>query len=386
MVLSAANNITKIRFLIFTLFLFCLPLLGNALRVANLFHIAFGLFLLSLLINRPFRQQLLSDRDLLTGIAAAGLFLGYFSLSNLWSDNPGNFSSTFKHSFYILVFVVLFTHLNRKLSYSILFASIVILCLLTFWYVDKTHFLTKRLAKGFFAAPDNVIDLAGYFGLGIFFGLMLIRETGRHVFYVPVAVLFIAMLLTQSRGPILALLVSCLLLLLRFHKGHIRHLLITFAIIMGVALLAYFTHYSDELIARFIASYNQSFVRFGIWAHTLEVALQKPLFGWGFDKQLTFTNSIGQHIHTTHSVYFSTLLKGGFAGLFFLLIMVGYGLHRARLHYKHGGELEACIYCFSLLFYLTQGMFVIGNPDIYWVMFWLPYAVVLAPYARPIKE
>lgn len=381
----ASENLTKARLFIFTLFLFFMPLFSETLRVTNLFHISFGLFLLSLLVSKPFRAQLASDANLLKGMAAIGLFLAYFSLSNLWSDNPGNISSTLKHSLYLLVFVALIAQLKNKVSYSVLFASITLLCLLTLWYVDKNRLLTHRLTHGFYAAPENVIDLAGYFGVGIFCGLMLIRETGRHIFYLPIALLFGAMLLTQSRGPVLALAIALLPLLLRFHKGHTRHLLIAAALFIAIAFLAWFTHYSDELIARIVASYQQSFVRFGIWSHTLEVALQKPWFGWGFDKNLMFVNSIGQHIHTTHSIYFSSLLKGGFVGLFILLAMIAYGLYRARLHFKHGQELEACLFCFSLLFYLTQGMFIIGNPDTYWLMFWLPYALVLAPVKRQIN-
>ncbi|ARJ41991.1 hypothetical protein B1H58_08095 [Pantoea alhagi] len=382
---SVVNNITKASQFIFMLFLFFLPLLGEEFRVTNLFHVSFGLLLLSFLINKPFRQQLVNDHALLKGIAAMGLFLCYFSLSNLWSDNPGNIISTLKHSFYIIAFSVLFLQLNKKVSYSILFFSITLLCILTLWEVDKRHFLTMRLDNGFFAAPDNVIDLAGYFGLGIFFGLLLIRETGRHIFYIPIAVLFIAMLLTQSRGPVLSLVVASLPLMFRFHKGHMRHLMMAATILILVAFLAYFTHYSDELISRFIASYQQSFIRFGIWSHTVEVALQKPWFGWGFDKNLAFVNSVGQNIHTTHSLYFSTLLKGGFTGLFIFFVMIAYGLYRAWQHFKNHQELEASIFCFSLMFYLTQGMFIIGNPDIYWVMFWLPYAIILTPYGQRSK-
>lgn len=382
---SVADNITKSRQFIFLLFLFFLPLLGEELRVTNLFHISFGIFLLSILINKSYRQQLINDYLLLKGVAAMGIFLAYFSLSNLWSENPQNITSTIKHSLYIISFAILFSQLNKKISYSVLFLSITLLCLLTLCYVDKSHFLTNRLRNGFFAAPDNVIDLAGYFGIGIFLGLALIRETGRHIFYIPIAVLFIAMLLTQSRGPVLALVIACLPLLLKFHKGHMRHFIMTITILIIISFLAYLTHYSDELITRFIASYRQSFIRFGIWSHTIEVALQNPWFGWGFDKNLSFVNSIGQHIHTTHSLYFSAFLKGGFFGLCVLLLMIVYGLYRAWQHYNNNREIEACIFFFSLLFYLTQGMFIIGNPDIYWVIFWLPYAIILTPYRKHSK-
>lgn len=374
---SAIYNISKARNFTFTAFLFFLPLLGEHFRINNLYHISFGLLLLSLFVDKQLRQELIENKPLLKGIIAMGAFLFYFSLSNLWSSNPENITSTLKHSFYIIGFVILFSQINKKLAYSVLFASIVILCLLNFWFVDKTHIFTNRTANGFFAAPDNVIDLAGYFGLGIFFGLLLIRETGKHIFYIPISILFIAMLLTQSRGPVLALIVACMPLLLRFQKSHARHALVAVVILIIIAILGYFTHYNDQLISRFLNAYKQSFIRFGIWEQAINLSLQKPWFGWGFDKQLSFINSIKQHIHTTHSIYFSALLKGGFIGLFTLLTMIGYGLYRAKLHFKGGQAIEASLILFSLMFFLTQGMFIIGNPDIYWVNFWLPFAVIL---------
>jgi hypothetical protein len=34
------------------------------------------------------------------------------------------------------------------------------------------------------------------------------------------------------------------------------------------------------------------------------------------------------------------------------------------------------------MFYVTQGMFVISNPREYWVLFWLPLAII---FSTPVK-
>lgn len=59
---------------------------------------------------------------------------------------------------------------------------------------------------GFFGAPANVIDLAGYFTLGTFYVPYHYARHGTLWLYLPVAVLLLALLLIQSRGPLLSLL------------------------------------------------------------------------------------------------------------------------------------------------------------------------------------
>lgn len=75
-------------------------------------------------------------------------------------------------------------------------AVLVVLTLLT---VTKEMILTHHLIDGFSGAPSNVVDLASYFGVGIFIG--------SHWLYLLVAILLLlAFLLTQSHDLPLSLL------------------------------------------------------------------------------------------------------------------------------------------------------------------------------------
>ncbi|CAK8740283.1 hypothetical protein SODG_003726 [Sodalis praecaptivus] len=97
----------------------------------------------------------------------------------------------------------------------------------------------------FFGAPANVIDLAGYFALGIFMCLIIMRDTGARWLYLPVAVLLLALLLTQSRGPLLSLLCALAVLLTVRSSVRRRHLAAVALIGVGVAALLLMTRFGD---------------------------------------------------------------------------------------------------------------------------------------------
>ncbi|RLR18009.1 hypothetical protein D8L93_04520 [Sodalis-like symbiont of Bactericera trigonica] len=58
-----------------------------------------------------------------------------------------------------------------------------------------------------------------------------------------------------------------------------------------------------------------------------------------------------------------------------LVIMYGFIMAKRQCDRRQG--LEGALFLFAIGFYLTQGMFIIGNPAVAWNMFWFPLAVVL---------
>ncbi|MTD28881.1 O-antigen ligase family protein [Erwinia sp. J316] len=381
--MSAKNNNLIITSMIFfyAAFLFLMPLLGGLGKVNNTFHIALILSVVFLLSNKNIRKEIFSSAEIKTGLVITSIFLFYYSISGLWNANSETLVSDLTHSVYIIFFMAIFyiiSFYNKKnLMLAMVFSSIVILCLLTFFYVNKHTLLHNRLERAFPLAPENVIDMAGYFGVGIFCGLILLRETGKKWLYLPIAMLFVAILLTQSRGPLFSLIIALAPMMLLIKRLHRKDWLIIGLILLAIGLGMVYTNSFDVLIARIQNSYSQSFVRFGIWENALSYIQQKPWFGWGFGQELNFVNEIGQRVHTTHSLYFSSLLKGGIVGGLMLLVVIGYGFYLGWQHIKAHQALEASMFLFVLLFYTTQGMFLIGNPGTSWVMFWLPLAIIM---------
>ncbi|KNC95140.1 O-antigen ligase family protein [Trabulsiella odontotermitis] len=350
-------------------------------RVNLLFHVALSLFLLSFIFSPVVRENVLSDRQYLPAMLLVALFAIYYSLSNLWADHS-HLESSLTHSFYLLVLMALYRQAElagyKKVVIAAAWLGTIALAILTLIYVDKTKIFTQRLSNAFPWAPDNVIDLGGYMALGILFSTLLVREMKTFWVLLPVPLLLLCLILTQSRGPMLALVLAGVMVYLLRPNLNLKFLLGLILLLVVVAATLYFSGFLDRFLQRIESSYQQSFIRFGIWQHAFEVSLEKPFFGWGFDKELTFINSINQPVTTTHSLYFSALLKGGFVGFTLFMAMIGFSLWQCKKHLAANHKAEIAILLFALIFYSTQGMFIISNPREYWVLFWLPLIIALS--------
>jgi O-antigen ligase len=190
---------------------------------------------------------------------------------------------------------------------------------------------------------------------------MLLKEKASHWLYLPVVIMLVMLLLTQSRGPIIALVlaVGCTLHLHVFTR---RNLLIAAALAVLVALLLVMTPVGDMLLARFEELGTQSGLRLSIWHHTLSEMASQPWLGRGFSYELDFINYSGEHITTTHSVYMGALLKGGIVGLLLLLAVIACGLWQAWRKRHTDSRYSLAILFYALVFMASQGMFIISNP------------------------
>lgn len=378
-------NLQRYLFYPFVLFMFLSMIFCGVSRVNILFHITLALFIITMIINSEMRIHFINDRDFLPALGMTTAFLLYYSLSNLWSESS-HLSSAISHSFYLFIFLCLYRQceLQEKKKYIIgaAYFGIVALTILTLIYVNKEYIFQNRLARAFPFSPDNVIDLGGYMALGILLSAILVRETRNYWFYIPVPLLLVCLILTQSRGPFLSMVVAATVAFLCKPKWNFKLLLGSLIILLAIGAILYFSGLFDIFIKRAEESSRAGSVRFGIWQHAFEIAKQKVIFGWGFNKELQFINGFGQPVTTTHSLYLAAFLKGGVVGLLLLLGMVLFAGRQCLRHLAANHKAEIAIIVFSLMFYVTQGMFVISNPREYWVLFWLPLAII---FSTPVK-
>lgn len=374
-------NLQRYLFYPFVLFMFLSMIFCGVSRVNILFHIALALFIITMIINSETRTRFINDRDFLPALGMTGAFLFYFSLSNLWAESS-HLSSAISHSFYLFIFLCLYRQceLQERKKYIIgaAYLGIVALTILTLVYVNKEQIFQNRLSRAFPFSPDNVIDLGGYMALGILLSAILVRETRNYWFYIPVPLLLVCLILTQSRGPFLSMIVAAIVAFLCKPKWNFKLLAGSMIVLLAIGSILYFSGFLDIFIKRAEESSRAGSVRFGIWQHAFEVAKQKMIFGWGFNKELEFINGYGQTITTTHSLYLATFLKGGVVGLLLLLSMIIFAGRQCLRHLAANHKAEIAVIVFALMFYFTQGMFVISNPREYWVLFWLPLAIIFS--------
>lgn len=371
---------------LFLAFSFFSAIFCGKTRVNNLFHLS-AVLLIIMIFSRPLlRQRLFSNQPAMKGMALTLAFLIYYAISALWGAEPGNITSVLTHGGYImlylawLIFLLDGTWRYRLLASIVAGMSLLCLYLAVFDYPAIYHLRqTTKLNPG----PSNVIDLAGYAAIGIILSLILFRDTRHKAALCGIPLLFAFIVLTQSRGPLIALAVG-LVMTTPYHHLSKKNLLATAVVILLTFVAIAFSPQGEMLLARFGELYQQGFVRMSIWRHSLGLIEQAPFFGYGFDKQLNFLNYTGELIHTTHSLYLGALLKGGMVGFVLLAALLSYGVRLAYQHLRSGRRLEAALYLFMLVFYCSQGMFVIANPAEFWYLFWFPVAMVLSQPEREI--
>ncbi len=107
--------------------------------------------------------------------------------------------------------------------------------------------------------------------------LPAVERKAGHYLYLPIAILLVMMVFTQSRGPIIALaLAFCCTLHLRVFTRRNLAIVATLAVVLG--LVFFLTPVGDLLLARFEEMGTQSGLRFSIWRHTLAEIADHP--GW----------------------------------------------------------------------------------------------------------
>lgn len=379
-----ANKIKKANFTFFVAFIFFSAIFCGYTKVNNLLHISIILFLITLAINPESRKIFSINPERKKGFVYVLIFLAYFSVSNLWGSKPSNIESSLTHSIYLLLFLgMLVNILDSGNRYVLLIASIAgLLTLCVYCLVFEYHsILVYRGVSNHHPGPENVIDLAGYAAIGVILCLIVFKEKRNKLILLSLPVFLAVMAISQSRGPMIALIIS-LAIIVPLKKVNLKHIIYSVIAVAVMAVALLYSSMGELLITRFSDIYAQSFLRLSIWSHTLQLISEAPFFGHGFDDRLQFVNYSGEHIQTTHSIYFGTLLKGGIVGLFLLFLVLQQGLRSLIKAVQDGQRFELSLYLFMMIFYLSQGIFVISNPTEYWYLFWFPLAFGLVGNKR----
>ena len=164
----------------FYLFLFFRAVFCMSTRTNNLFHITLALFVLSLLSRQNLSMLVQDCRGKGLILLAMIVFMIYFALSNFWGSEPPRFNSTLTHGTYLFFYVLILSSLlenpkSRHIALLSVVAGITVLSVYTL-ITDYSLVLTLRQVSLSNPGPANVIDLAGYCGVGILLSGILMKE------------------------------------------------------------------------------------------------------------------------------------------------------------------------------------------------------------------
>ncbi|HYQ70859.1 MAG TPA: O-antigen ligase family protein [Gammaproteobacteria bacterium] len=175
--------------------------------------------------------------------------------------------------------------------------------------------------------------------------------------------------LTQSRSPVLALLAAGTL-----HAallGYRNLLLIIFGTCLAAGLAFYLGIISPDMVTSRGLSYRPE-----IWMQTLPTIMKHPWFGNGatFDQVYHLSSGLNFKSHT-HSALMASLVFVGIVGTGILTGLIAQAVRYARRAENHIA-LSLLVYAIANL--LINGYKLAGTPEIEWLYFWFPLALIAA--------
>ncbi len=179
------------------------------------------------------------------------------------------------------------------------------------------------------------------------------------------------LVITQSRGVLIATLVAC------FNKYNTSRTGYIFGSSLLLLLLAIMLHISPDIFYTAIKRMDSD--RFVIWGYYIHLCLERPLFGYG--ERL----SIVMHLHNkpaighAHSIFLGAALRGG---LISLLSLVAIFLRSFSLIRRYPMEINTLLLSTMFPALLIMGLvdfeLLIMPPDWQWITFWFPISLLIA--------
>jgi probable O-glycosylation ligase (exosortase A-associated) len=182
---------------------------------------------------------------------------------------------------------------------------------------------------GTFISDNNDVALA--FNMALPLMLYLSKDEKnywlRMLLKTSFALTIVATIFTYSRGGFLALAVVGFLLLVKARYKSLAIVLVTIAVVLGTLIVP--AQWSERMGT--IQTYQEdrsAMGRINAWRTALNLALDRPLVGGGFEALLTgyvFRRYAPDpdDMHDVHSIYFEMLGEQGFIGFALYLILIG---------------------------------------------------------------
>ena len=303
-------------------------------------------------------------------------YLTYCSFTDFWSSSlsMGKLFKPFVQSLVLVVFflsIQLTRHLPKSLLKSFVewFFWISALSATISIYMWYAHNPWGSSLFGFFRATHPILSDWVY-GIPILIamhGLMTHSFSKKTLLRSMLAIpSLMYILLTQSRGPVVALVAAIFLLLLYYRNLRALGILLLLLAVIG---------FDHTLVTR---SFDTVFFRQAIWKTVFSTSLEHPLLGHGYMAKLR-VETINQVFSHAHNVYLEIFYLGGVVGFLLQSLLIIFALVRAWQHRESRiMNIITAIFIFGLLCLTTDGDRLVENPRELWINFWLPLFAIMA--------
>lgn len=308
------------------------------------------------------------------------VFGAYTSLTLLWSDTDSRAISMIKRPIYVLMLFLgaglLAIKYPRTLP-KILFIAAIIATLsgvISLAYLIYSRYGMPSLGRlSGYGALYNPLLSAHIYGFFTAFWLATWFAQRNPLSPVPLLSLLllgVVVISTGSRTPLLALTTTVIWL----GVAHLNRRSLIAACI-GLCLAVGLLLFHPETLTSRGFSYRPD-----IWLKALELALEKPWFGYGFDHHLLIQPDTTKLIfNDPHNIELAVLLSGGVSGLILWLALYAVALiYSWRNRYDTLVLTASALIIFGLTAGLTEGRDFLSRPKEHWFLIWIPMALLSA--------
>jgi hypothetical protein len=327
---------------------------------------------------------------------ASGSLILYFAASSLWVTGPIERSTVVValHALATATFALaiarvfnrrlldLFRHIVITAAVSITTVSIIA------WVFGRTYH-TGRLYSAIHFEHPNLF--AQYLGFAFLLSVSRILRTGARrrtpvLMVLPTAVLALGLVLTRSRGVMLAVLAAALFgFAIRRGRGPTLRMAAVIAIVSALMLS------TGPTFVGFIQRGDAG--RIEIWKTLVTRTADRPLIGAGLNARddVTFPKGSGEFpdgftVPHVHSALVGAVYFGGLIGLGLLILLVVLAVRNGLRNARDDGEWDPLILLvFGLICLIIDGNRLVSEPHLSsWLLFWLPLGLIAAgPFDRP---
>lgn len=205
------------------------------------------------------------------------------------------------------------------------------------------------------------------------------RGMGKLLGWGAFLVLIAAMVLTQSRGPVLSMTLVVFLYLLA--TGHWK-----IAILLPLPAVVYFALMMTGMIEPGSWITRGSTHRFDIWVQSWDMILESTrslLIGQGMMTEYAFNLANGSSVKSPHNLFLANQLYGGLVASVLFLGLIAITAINALRGFARSGNFVVCA---LLIFGLGTGLFdyrtVYINLSQEWMTFWLPFLLATAGWPQ----
>lgn len=313
---------------------------------------------------------------------SALLYAGYTVLASLWGE-PEDFGFYLKQWFFLafwltgVAWLFYYREVNLQRLYRVIVGIAVVCALVTlyFFYIHKNYNIAARLSG--FGLAENSTIVAQIFGVAALLGYILSLQTQNWkmspLFLLAALVCTLPLVMSQSRGAGLALIVACLLALLTIRPRPAIWVPQVMLVVIALGIFFGLTDMGDILERRGLSF---SF-RDAIWKELIVYRVPHHLFfGIGMEAEARLIIPDVDVFHHAHNSWIDILYYAGSIGL-------GLALWHLFLLLRSFSREKDVLPLYLWLVYgciclFSNGSTLLTRPDAQWLMYWVPAGLLAA--------